>query len=265
MKLRVPDRFRHLAPVETEMTRLGINADGGYVVPIESVRKSDGLVSLGISSEWSFDAEFLKIQKEARYIACDRSSGFLVNFYSFLHSLLRKRDLSNGIPALRSAFRFLRFCPPTSNRKTFIRKWVRGKVVDEAREICIDDLINRMENTRNIFLKIDIEGAEYEILPSVIKIHSEDKERFTCLCIEFHEIGSREEEFLNLIEQLLQHFDIVHMHANNCGGISQDFPNVLEITLVPTLSSSENRVGFLPRAGLHFPNCPELDDITLEF
>ena len=65
MKLRVPDRFRHLAPVETEMTRLGINADGGYVVPIESVRKSDGLVSLGISSEWSFDAEFLKIQKEA--------------------------------------------------------------------------------------------------------------------------------------------------------------------------------------------------------
>ena len=263
--MRVPDRFRHLAPFEFEMMRLGVKADGGYVVPIESVRQSDGLISLGISSKWSFDAEFLNIQQKARYIACDRSSGFLVNFFSFLYSLLRKRDVSGGISALRAAFRFLRFCSPTSNRKTFIRKWVRGVVVDKAREICIDDLIDRMGTTKNIFLKIDIEGAEYEILQSVIKIHTENKELFSCVCIEFHDIGSREEEFLNLIEELLQHFTIVHLHANNCGGLSQDFPNVVEITLVPIVGSSKSRVGYLPREGLDFPNCPAFEDITLEF
>ena len=49
-----------------DLIRIGSIDDGGYVVPVETVKLSNSLLSLGISDNWDFEKDFLK--KSSAYV-----------------------------------------------------------------------------------------------------------------------------------------------------------------------------------------------------
>ena len=44
-----------------DLIRIGKDNDGGYLVDRNSIKKSNGLISFGINTDWSFEKHFLKI------------------------------------------------------------------------------------------------------------------------------------------------------------------------------------------------------------
>ena len=55
-----------------ELVRLGSIDDGGYVLPIKDIKSSNVLISFGISDNWDFEKDFIKISN-AKVIAYDHS------------------------------------------------------------------------------------------------------------------------------------------------------------------------------------------------
>ena len=265
--MQVPARFGHLAPFDTELVRVGANHDGGYVVPRVSLASSHGLLSLGIASEWSFDSEFLKTRKGIRYVCCDRGSGFLVHSFAMLKSFKSRNSGSWRLGSLRTAIRFLALVPPLQfpRKRTFLRKWVKDEVKDPKRDVLIEEVLTLFSGLKEIFVKMDIEGGEYELLPKIASSESKSPGTFTGVSVEFHDIKAREAEFLKTIEIMTKSFKIVHLHVNNCVPLTSDFPNVIEITFAPCDIAGITQVARVPRQGLDFPNDETLPDIELVF
>lgn len=236
----------------------------------DSLKNSRSLVSLGIASEWSFDSDFLKRQRNCGYLACDRSSGFLVHAYSAIRGLVRLNRgwFRSSLSSAQTALKFLQLIPPVSlsARRRFIRKWVKAKVVDVKRDVAFRDIISSISSKQGVFLKMDIEGGEYEIIPEIVRSEVNHPGLFCGVCIEVHDINRREAEFLDKMDSLLQHFSIAHIHANNCVAVKSDFPDVIELTLIPRQNPGiQSRNLSLPVYGLDFPNDPRFDEIMLRF
>lgn len=264
----VPARFSYLAPVRFDLMRLGRSRDGGYVVARSSIEDSQALISLGLSNEWSFDSEFLATRRHIDYRAVDRSSGFLVHIFASLRSIstapIRPRAAGKR---LLVALRFLLLVPPVQRkrRRRFFRKWVRVSVTDAKSDVTIRHVLESIDVKSGLFLKMDVEGGEYELLPAVLTIAEQEPDRFSGLCVEFHDMIRREEEFHFIIRRMLQTFSIVHLHANNAVPLTTDFFDVLEISFARKLANEDTRVLRLPIQGLDFPNNPEYPDFTLVF
>jgi hypothetical protein len=112
---------------------------------------------------------------------------------------------------------------------------------------------------------MDIEGGEYELLPEIIASLKSGQRNYSGMCIEFHEINSREKEFLHLITELQSKFRIVHLHANNCVDLVGDFPDVIEVSFAPSQMVGQERVLDLPLNGLDWPSDSSRQDYQLVF
>lgn len=266
-ELIVPKRLSWLAPVECELVRLGRDGDGGYVLAAESLKRSKALVSLGISSEWSFDTDFLAAKRGVEYIACDRGTGFIVNVVSGVRSIFKPSDWENVTRSVRVAFRFLKLIPPVPfrNRRRFYRKWVRTAVVDRKRDVLFWTLFDSLHNRRDVFLKMDIDGGEYEIIPEIARIESENPGTFAGIVMELHDVLAREDELTSLMKQLLAHFEMVHVHVNNCIPTRGDFPDFIEVALAPKDWLRGKKRLSRPNHSLDLPNEAALPDIDLAF
>jgi hypothetical protein len=93
-----------------------------------------------------------------------------------------------------------------------------------------NNLHELLEKYSNIFIKMDIEGSEFEWLRSLEKKHFDN---IVQMVIEFHYPSGRENE---IFQKINKEFVLVHFHANNyCGyttsnGVS--IPNVFECTYI---------------------------------
>ena len=120
-----------------------------------------------------------------------------------------------------------------------------------------------MKNSKNVLLKVDIEGDEYRIINDIIKNY----DKINLLIIEFHYVYKN----FRLIKKFLSNtnFKIIHIHANNFGGIEKNgIPTTLEITLlnknkfkVIKKKSTEN----YPIIGLDYKNHKSKDEIEIKF
>jgi hypothetical protein len=90
----------------------------------------------------------------------------------------------------------------------------------------------------DLLLQMDIEGSEYAVIHAMPEALLQ---RFRLMVIEFHDadqIFSKAGcELLRLtFEKLASHFDVVHIHPNNCGKIIErdgfSVPRLLEITFL---------------------------------
>ena len=55
-----PKQLKPVFVENNELIRLGSIDDGGYVVPLKSVKNSKSLVSFGISDNWDFEKDLQK-------------------------------------------------------------------------------------------------------------------------------------------------------------------------------------------------------------
>lgn len=267
--MNVPERFHFLLPFECDLVRLGASHDGGYVVPVNSLNSANSLISLGIATEWSFDSDFLQHRKDISYVACDRGSGFLVHSFSALRGFLGNPlgPFQTIFASLRTTTEFLRLVPPIAVRKRrhFARKWVRAAIQDQRRDTTVPELLSILRSDRAVFIKMDIEGGEYEVMPEIARIERDKPGTFVGLCIEFHDIADREKDFIRVVTEIQSAFAIVHIHVNNCVSVVTDFPSVIELTFAPKETVGTGRVLNFPRTGLDYPNDSLVPDISLEF
>lgn len=181
----------------SNLIRIGSEFDGGYLVEKTSYDRTEFLLSFGIFNNWDFEKEFQK-----PFLAFDDKLDFKFVFFWFL-----KRFVS-----ISSLFFYLK------NKKRFKKGFVGSK------PFTFNSIIETIDK-KNIFLKIDIEGSEFSILNEII-LHQKN---IIGIVIEFHDVQKHLIEIKKFLEKI--DLEIVHVHANNFGGVSDEIPNVIEVTL----------------------------------
>lgn len=258
-----PVQLSDLRPITCEdLIRVGNQNDGGYVVPSGTVEEADSLLSFGLSHDWTFEREFRK-----------RNPGAVIHCYDHTVSQFTAILFSAGQLArflARFKIRYLRRVLSCFDYAIFFR----GDVVHfrnriwrnrEGDSVTVDDAMGRLRAKSRIFVKIDIEGSEYNVISDVLRYAS----RISTLVVEFHGINAVPYLFNSIIQSIKRDFYIVHIHGNNLGGVAPfQFPTTAEITFLnKSLVTSQPRPSQkqYPVVGLDQPNHPELPDFKLEF
>lgn len=243
--------------------RLGNLNDGGYIVCYKDVSASDFLLSFGVNDDWTFESDFLLKTSGVSVHAYDHSVDFVVMLTKLL------KAFPNLVLGRIGFSEFLRrFLLPKRFRRFFSGKNVHFKekvtVSDLGRtEVSIETIFSRI-SSNSIFLKIDIEGSEYEVLTQIV----EQAQRITGIVIEFHDIGIEVDRFLSSLSELSKYFDITHIHGNNYDSFLPeiDFPNVIELTLSRKgVHSSKLSHLKAPISDLDSPNNPNSKDLSFTF
>lgn len=175
--------LKKIIPISTnhQLIRIGNENDGGYLVPDDL----DGIktcFSPGVSNMSDFEIDLTK-----KNIKC-----FLADY------------------SVES--------PPIQNSLISFEKKFLGNTNDSI-FMTLGNWINNNSNKEDdLILQMDIEGAEYDVL---VETSVDILKRFRILVIEFHDLDS----ILNPIgfklidgvfTKLLNEFEIVHIHPNNC-------------------------------------------------
>jgi hypothetical protein len=114
-----------------------------------------------------------------------------------------------------------------------------------------------------VVVKMDIEGAEYEIIEQIVLLNK----KIPVLLIEFHETEICRQSFEKSLNLLKKNFILAHTHANNYSGLSSDgIPRTVELTFCNTdYYVAEKKVLELPLIGLDQASAPDRPDISLKF
>jgi hypothetical protein len=116
---------------------------------------------------------------------------------------------------------------------------------------------------------MDIEGAEYKTLPHLLPYF----DKINGMAIEFHNLHKQNDsaDFKKITDMLLNHFEVIHIHGNNCGGtiINTLLPTTFEITFINKNMLSKKiskSTAKYPIKGLDFPNANDnSDDFILPY
>lgn len=255
------------------LIRLGNpTGDGGYVVPGKLADTADVLLSLGLAEEWTFDIQMQARNPGLRIIGVDHSiqpRTFMLGIVrstikGWIYRILRNDQKRRKYDLLREHYGdyFRLFTQPSVH--------VRKMVASDDRVGCISfNTLMRMaapSREHSVFLKMDIESSEYEIIAQIVK----HENSISVITAEFHDLVSDSETFNNAIEELQERFDIVHIHANNYGGYCRDndFPDTVEITFVNKALMGEapqRSTRSYPRPELDVTNNQEKVDYELHF
>ena len=221
--------------------RLGNGIDGGYVIADLDI-EYDYFISAGISSNDDFSLAFLNTYTMNK----DNSAAF--------------DGTVDGLPS------------NLVGKMSFTRKNIGAKNTDTT-----TNLSHILDNYTNVFVKMDIEGGEWEWLSSLAE---SSLRNIAQLCIELHGItasswhtnfsftnfNSKPSEKCAYLQQLAKTHYLIHAHGNNADCRVEGIPNVIELTYINKKYFSE-RLPFnqdlFPIAGLDFPNDTQQPDIPL--
>lgn len=176
----------------TPKIRIGKDYDGGYV--IASDKEYDLFLSGGICEDISFEEDFISV------------STVKPRCYAF----------DGTIPKL-----------PKESSDIIFKKLNIGHAETDT----TTNLIKYLDIHNNVFIKMDIEGYEYEWINSL-----EDKHlaSISQLVIEFHHPYEYYKWVILL--RLMKFFTLIHFHANVCGGeclfMEKYLPRVFECTFI---------------------------------
>jgi len=214
--------------------RLGTHRDGGYVV-CELEGNYDCYISAGVGNEESFTGEFIRkfnLNSDNSYAFDGTISSYPIQF---------------------------------TKNISFTSKNIG---------ICDNDsstnLVPLLQKYKNIFLKMDIEGSEFnwlQCIPSYLLNNIKQ------LVIEFHGVNDdtwhmKHATKIECWKKLLTTHLLVHAHGNNEGPRTGAIPDTLELTyinrsilpILPPLNTTK-----LPIENLDFPNNQSRPDYDLNF
>lgn len=271
--MNLSSNFDYLKPYKSDLVRVGPKGDCGYVIPRSVANNTNGMYSIGISTDWEFEAEMAAKNPKLKIQAFDRTSGWTVFAYVALRDLLRgdpseaeKMTISTrSKSALRYLILSVKFRIFFSGRKKFERKWVRESTSSKS-EVSFADSIRGIFDEDEVMLKIDIEGGEYELSESLLECLNKFSKKINCVIMEFHDTRIRRNEFEYLVRGISSVVPIVHIHGNNCVAVAPDgLPEVVEITFAKDCKNSYSDNLNFPIAELDFPNDKSLPDLSFSF
>jgi hypothetical protein len=122
---------------------------------------------------------------------------------------------------------------------------------------------NEHQNESNMILKMDIEGAEYSIIPSNIELINK---HFSQIGIEIHDVNNLTFEKINLINSLNKFYKIFHIHGNNHDFILDGIPNCIELSLLRNDYEVQGiETEPYPLLGIDYPNAKDKKDFILDW
>ena len=260
----LPESLNFLAPLACQdLIRIGAPRDGGYVVAKDSILQADALVSMGISTDWSFDEDFVKLNPKAIVHGYDHTVSERLFKRRLRKSIERFINLRSNFQNILVSFQLLKryqdfFQGPCIHYQERVHNRLEQK--DDA---TMQKIIERIGD-KKVFLKIDIEGSEYRIIDDIVKFAS----NISGIAIEFHDTDHLRLVFLDAVRKLQKDFEIVHLHGNNASPCAKDgLPDALELSFIhkALVTDSSQRQFSLPLAGLDIPNSPHLADYPLRF
>ena len=245
---QLPKRLDWLCPVDIPMlTRLGDLMDGGYVVPMSVVEQSQALLSLGLGDNWSFDAAWHQLKPSDPIHMYDGT----VTRDSLAVTI--NRSVRSHIDIQTAYDEFF---------QGNIKHWTEN-VGPGAGQTSLSTCLTRL-GSKNIFIKMDIEGGEYALISDLINY----RDHVTGMVMEFHFVNGSREHFEAAVRMLQTHYTIVHLHGNNHVDVgSEGLTDCLELTFVNNRlmsAKAQPRTNFYID-GLDFSNVAGAEDFRYCF
>ncbi len=211
MKSKILHRsLKYILPLKTnDLIRLGNKNDGGYIVSKRALKNVNFMISFGMSNNWSFEENFLKINSNNKIQIYDHTVGYKYFFLGFIKSIKRifyfRSNLQNILKKFTELIGYHRII--NNNRIQHLQIKVSPK--NSFGENNLNQILSKIKD-KKILLSIDIEGDEYKILDNINK-HSK---LIHLLIIEFHYLDKERSSFKRILEKLKKDFDISY-HGNN--------------------------------------------------
>tara|TARA_B100001057_G_scaffold321740_1_gene321938 strand:- start:817 stop:1611 length:795 start_codon:yes stop_codon:yes gene_type:complete len=257
--------YDYLKPYdENDLIRLGKKGDGGYVISKKSLEKDNCLLTFGMSSDWTFEEDFVKHDSENFVHIYDHTVNLNFFFYRLYKSIKRlfyfKSNFSNICDKTNELIKYFKLNESKINH-------FKNKISNKKEPISksLEETIKDTCHKGKIMLKIDIEGDEFEVLKD-LNLYSN---QIHTLIVEFHELNKNYSKFEMLIKEINKNFYIIHIHGNNITGINEiGLPNTLEISFLNyNLFFRENKKtkNKFPIKNLDFPNHNYIKDIEINF
>jgi hypothetical protein len=213
--------------LHSEKVRVGSQGDGGYI--IANNNEYDLFLSAGIEDNLDFEYEFLKTHPDIKGLAFDLESQ--------IDKPKKQKD-----------------------RLTIVKKHISNINSDH-----FTNLIEESWDYQNIFLKMDIEGGEYNWI-----YHHENFSKFKQMAIEFHFPNPNlYSHYMGAIKKINKTHRLIHLHPNNCCPPityeNQNIPTVFECTFLrKTEFKEEPEIDFSPiPSELDAKNIEENEEIIL--
>lgn len=223
-----------------DLTRLGRNKDGGYVIPKRLLRESVALISGGVFTDWSFEKDFINKSLINDFILVDKNTS-IIGMTNNLFKDIKDRKISLFTKA-KCTLHYLYNLPRVFMmrfilKEKFIESFItssNSRNSEKKSFITISNLISKLNTKKidkNIFLKLDIEGSEWEIIGDLLA----NLKYFSGIAIEVHDLNIYGNELDNLINKFnSKKMELVHVHPNNNGGLCEKtlLPRLLELTFL---------------------------------
>lgn len=243
-----------------DLVRLGRPYDGAYVVPRRALMAARHLLSIGVNDDWSFDRDAAAMNPAMRLTGVDATTTV---WYVLRRGLrFRAEYLAAWATGRKDKCRFLTSRMPSVRdyrgfwgRHTLIHKFLAPQ--SGPATVALGDLMSAASAAQpapSVFLKIDIEGAEFGLLDDIVAA----SDRLTGLAMELHDVPAHQERVSEFLAALRAHLVLVHVHANTYDGVDEQtqLPRVLELTWMARtlLTEPEVDVPGLPRPVLDQPS-----------
>ncbi len=259
-------KYNFLKPIKNQnLVRLGRKADGGYIVDKNIVERTGGLISFGMGSDWSFELDYIKINKNVKIFMYDcyvSRIPYLKEIFKYLKRFLTFRcrfgDLQKRITSYQNFLNFFKNDSVTFYSEK-ITNFKKGN-----NEADIEKVFSRISNIKKVVLKIDIEGVEYELINKIMEYQS----KIAMIIFEFHWLDKNEDIFIKSVKNLKKDFNIIHIHGNNhCHKLKSGLPVALELTFINKEFQKDNGeyVKDFPIKDLDYPNNPYKEDLIFSF
>ena len=253
-----------LKPYHTSLSnliRLGRKSDGGYVIDKRVISKTRVIITCGLEAEWSFEKQFQEYNKNCKILAFDHTVNnkfwadrFLKDFISLL--LLRKIKPYQ----ILDVFKFVQYLTFFKGKNKHYLKKIVSKKTKQNNQITISEAIG---DSKDIILKVDIEGDEYKVLKEINKNFN----KLNLVIIEFHELEKNLKKIKDFINQTK--LRNIHINANNYAMVDENgIPQVIEMTFInPKRFEITNEIPKrnYPIEGLDFKNHKSGPEIKLKF
>ena len=217
-KAKLPNFLR---PRVFELDRYGRKNDGGYLIPVSDLDKSDVLLSFGLNDDWSFERDADK-RHDLEIYCYDRSVTTKSLFKMLLKNIIH---LPNIGPFLNTFYSLMTFRFFFSKPNVHFLPFFVGKRISKQ-SLSFRQLWREHNIKGNVFLKVDIEGSEYRILEDIVLY----RENIIGIAIEFHDYDLHVHQIASFVEKMGMY--VAHVHVNNYGEIDDEaFPNYIELVL----------------------------------
>jgi hypothetical protein len=202
---------------DTTVFRFGSIDDGGYYLKPSTLQTAEVLFSGGISSNLEFEYDAFRFNPNLKILMVDPTiSGSKLMLKGFARLFFKKRDkIRYIINAL--LFNYL----VRTTRCKHLTLWLQKE------QSILTLLKSHFNIEKNILLKLDIEGSEYDFLEEIIS----NKAAFKAMVFEFHDLDKNHKLVYNFIKQCNTTFKMVHLSINPAGGFVNGQPKCIEISL----------------------------------